>query len=67
MLKGRAFRFGDNVDINISYIIPTVMCLAIIGSYAVNSSFVDIFVMAGTGIMSFLLVKFGFGLGPVVL
>jgi len=59
--------FSKIVDVKLAYIVPTVMTLAIIGSYSFAGSLVDVFVTMGTGVLGYLLIRFGFGLGPVVL
>ncbi|PST32281.1 tripartite tricarboxylate transporter permease [Enterocloster lavalensis] len=45
----------------------TVIALCVIGSYAMNSSFVDVLIMAVSGLLGFFFRKLNFPLGPIIL
>lgn len=45
----------------------TVIALCVIGSYSMNSSFVDVIIMGVSGIIGFFFRKMDFPLGPVIL
>lgn len=49
------------------WIIPMVLVLATIGSYSMNNSMVDVYVMVACGIVSFLIGRMGFEAGPMAL
>ena len=59
--------FAAVLRVRTAYIVPTVMMLALIGTYSFQNSVVDIFIAAATGVLGFLLLKFGFSLPSVVL
>ena len=44
-----------------------MLVLALIGSYTIQSSVVDIYIAATLGIVGFLMMKLGFSLAPIVL
>ncbi len=48
-------------------LIPMVLIMAVIGSYTLRSSMVDVYVMLGCGILSFFLGRAGVGAGPLSL
>ena len=49
------------------WIIPMVVVIAVIGTYSLHSSMVDVYVMVGCGIMAFALSRVGIGTGPMAL
>lgn len=59
--------FARVLRVKTAYIVPTVMMLALIGTYSFQNSVVDIFIAASTGILGFFMMKFGFSLPSVVL
>lgn len=59
--------FSRVLKIRTSYIIPAVMALALIGSYSVRNNTMDLFIMAGCGIIGFIFLKFGFKMAPLIL
>jgi putative tricarboxylic transport membrane protein len=59
--------FARVLRVKTAYIVPTVMMLALIGTYSFQNSVVDIFIAASTGILGFFMLKFGFSLPSVVL
>lgn len=50
-----------------AYLIPTVLVLAIVGSYSVANSMLDVYVLLVMGAVGYALRCFGFALTPVVL
>jgi putative tricarboxylic transport membrane protein len=46
---------------------PAILVFSVVGVYAVNGSVVDIWIMAATGLLGYLLRKFDFETAPVVL
>lgn len=50
-----------------SYVLPIVMVFCVIGSYALNNTMFDIWVMLGFGIVGFLLERAKIPLGPFVI
>ncbi|MBT3904414.1 MAG: C4-dicarboxylate ABC transporter permease [Rhodospirillaceae bacterium] len=59
--------FAAVLRVRTAYIVPTVMMLALIGTYSFQNSVVDIFIAASTGVLGFFMMKFGFSLPSVVL
>ncbi len=49
------------------FLIPAVLLFCLIGSYAINNSMFDIGVLVVSGIVGFVLRKFGFPVAPVIL
>jgi len=54
-------------DINRKLFTAILLCFCVIGSFAVNSSMFDVFVMLTFGIVGYLMLKFNFPLIPMVL
>lgn len=48
-------------------LVPLIMMLTVIGSYAIRNNLLDVAMMVGFGIMGYLLKKVGFEPGPIVL
>ena len=48
-------------------LIPLILMLSIVGSYAVNNSITDIYWMLGFGFFGYLLKEYGYQVGPVIL
>ena len=46
---------------------PAILVFCILGVYAVNGSVVDVWIMAGTGLLGYLLRKFNYETAPIVL
>jgi putative tricarboxylic transport membrane protein len=59
--------FARVLRVRTAFIVPTVMMLALIGTYSFQNSMVDVYIAAVTGILGFLMLKFGLSLAPVVL
>jgi putative tricarboxylic transport membrane protein len=48
-------------------LLPSILLFSIVGAFAIEGSYFDIWVMLGMGILGFVLERFGVPLGPVVL
>jgi putative tricarboxylic transport membrane protein len=59
--------FARVLQVRTAFIVPTVMMLALIGTYSFQNSVVDIYIAAATGALGFLMLKFGMSLAPAVL
>lgn len=63
-----AIRLGSQiVRIPRHVILPLILMFCIVGSFAINASYFDVYAMLGMGVLGFLLEKFSVPLGPVVL
>ncbi len=51
----------------IRVLVPGILLLTIVGSYAVRNNFMDVIFMLGSGYLGYVLGKLGFSPGPVVL
>lgn len=59
--------FVKIVQIPKRILVPVVIVLCIVGSYAINNNYLDIVVMLVAGVAGYVLVKGGFPLSPIVL
>lgn len=59
--------FVKIVNIPKNLLVPVVMVLCVIGSFAINSNFNDVIVMFLAGLLGYILAKGGFPLSPIVL
>jgi putative tricarboxylic transport membrane protein len=59
--------FAKIVEIPRSILIPIIMVLCVVGSYAINNNIVDVFLMAGFGIIGYFLRRHDFPTGALVL
>ncbi len=48
-------------------LMPLIIPLCVIGAFAINLNFFDVYVMLATGLMGYILHRFGFPLAPLVL
>ncbi len=48
-------------------LVPTILVLSVVGAYAINNNFFDVYVMVGAGIIGYFMKKYGFPASPVVL
>jgi TctA family transporter len=63
-----AIRLGSQiVRIPRHVILPLILMFCIVGSFAINSSYFDVYAMLGMGLLGFVLEKYRIPLGPVVL
>lgn len=59
--------FARAVSIPRYLLLPAIMLLCIIGSYSIRNSFFDVWVMLLFGVVGYLMQKFHYPIGPVVL
>ncbi len=59
--------FAKIIEIPKEIIMPVVIILSVIGTYAIQNSIVDIFYMIGFGIIGYFLRLYGYATGPMVL
>jgi len=59
--------FAKIIEIPKEYIMPVVIILSVIGTYAIQNSVVDIFFMRGFGIAGYFMRLYGYATGPMVL
>ncbi|MFV0302470.1 MAG: tripartite tricarboxylate transporter permease [Paracoccus sp. (in: a-proteobacteria)] len=59
--------FTKIVEMPRAVLIPLIMLLSIVGSYAVNNSITDVYWMLGFGVLGYFMRSYGFPLGPVIL
>ena len=63
-----AIRTGRRlVQVPRRFLVPAILLFSIVGAFAINSSVFDIGVMLVMGILGFVLERYGFPVGPVVL
>ncbi|MCJ7596204.1 MAG: tripartite tricarboxylate transporter permease [Desulfobacterales bacterium] len=55
------------LDVPYSKVAPAILLFCVIGSYALNNSPTDVWVMFAFGVLGFLMRKFAYGLAPMVL
>jgi putative tricarboxylic transport membrane protein len=59
--------FVNLLRIPYGYLYPSILAFATIGVYAVNNSVVDVWIMAGAGLLGYVLRKMSFEIAPIVL
>lgn len=59
--------FTRLVELPRALLLPLIVVLCVVGSYAINSSLADVYWMVGFGVLGYFLKVFGFELGPVIL
>ncbi len=59
--------FVNILRIPYSFLYPSILAFATLGVYAVNNSVVDVWIMAATGLLGYMLRKFDFEIAPIVL
>ena len=59
--------FTKIVEIPKAILMPMILLLSVVGSYAIRNSMYDVFWMFGFGILGFLLKRFDYPIAPVVL
>jgi putative tricarboxylic transport membrane protein len=59
--------FVNLLRIPYGYLYPSILAFATIGVYAVNNSVVDVWIMAGAGLLGYALRKLSFEIAPIVL
>lgn len=59
--------FAKVVELPKAMLIPLILVLSVIGSYALNSRLDDVYWMLGFGLAGYVLKIFGFQMGPIIL
>ena len=59
--------FVKIVQVPKQILLPIIIALCVLGSFAINNNFLDIVVMLSAGIFGYILLKGGFPLSPIVL
>jgi putative tricarboxylic transport membrane protein len=59
--------FVNLLRIPYAFLYPSILAFATLGVYAVNNSVVDVWIMAGAGLLGYLLRKVDFEIAPIVL
>ena len=59
--------FAKLVECPPAVLIPLILVLSVVGTYAIQNSVVDVYFMLGFGVFGYLLKMYGFQVGPVVL
>ena len=59
--------FVNILRIPYSFLYPSILAFATLGVYSVSNSVVDVWIMAGAGLLGYLLRKFDFEIAPIVL
>jgi putative tricarboxylic transport membrane protein len=59
--------FVNILRIPYSYLYPSLLAFATLGVYAVNNSVVDVWIMAGAGLLGYVLRKLDFEIAPIIL
>ena len=59
--------FTKIVEMPRAVLIPLIMLLSIVGSYAVNNSITDVYWMLAFGVLGYFMRSYGYPLGPVIL
>ncbi|MGI5059042.1 tripartite tricarboxylate transporter permease [Treponema pectinovorum] len=59
--------FSKVINIQRYILIPCILVLSLVGSYAINQSMFDVFFAIVMGVVGYLLQKYGFSLSPILL
>jgi putative tricarboxylic transport membrane protein len=59
--------FAKLVEIHKGLLLPIIIIISVVGTYAINNSLTDVYWMLGFGIFGYILKMYGFQMGPVVL
>ena len=59
--------FVNLLRIPYSWLVPIILIISVIGVYSVNSSATDIWIMAISGVIGYVLRKFGYEMAPLLL
>lgn len=59
--------FTRVVEMPRALLVPLIVVLCVVGSYAINNALADVYWMVGFGVLGYFLKVFGFELGPVIL
>ncbi|MBM4305616.1 MAG: tripartite tricarboxylate transporter permease [Deltaproteobacteria bacterium] len=59
--------FTKLVEVRKGLLLPTIIIISVVGTYAINNSISDVYWMLGFGIFGYVLKMYGFQVGPVIL
>jgi putative tricarboxylic transport membrane protein len=59
--------FVNVLRVPYSYLYPSLLAFATLGVYAVNNSVVDVWIMAGAGVVGYVLRKLDYEIAPIIL
>lgn len=59
--------FAKLVEIRKGLLLPIIIMISVVGTYAINNSITDVYWMLGFGIFGYILKMYGFQMGPVIL
>jgi len=59
--------FAKLVEIRKGLLLPIIIMISVIGTYAINNSITDVYWMLGFGIFGYILKMYGFQMGPIIL
>ena len=66
LVLGR-YAYSSIIAVPKTFLVPAIAFLTVIGSYAIHNNIDDVIVMLGTGVIGWVLSRFGFAPAPVVL
>jgi putative tricarboxylic transport membrane protein len=59
--------FAKMVELRKGILIPAIIVLSVVGTYAIKNSLMDVYWMLGFGIFGYFLKSYGFQVGPIIL
>ena len=59
--------FAKLVEIRKGLLLPLIIIISVVGTYAINNSLSDVYWMLGFGLFGYVLKMYGFQMGPVIL
>jgi putative tricarboxylic transport membrane protein len=59
--------FAKMVELRKGILIPAIIVLSVVGTYAIKNSLMDVYWMLGFGIFGYFLKRYGFQVGPIIL
>lgn len=59
--------FAKMVELRKGILIPAIIVLSVVGTYAIKNSLIDVYWMIGFGILGYFLKMYGFQVGPIIL
>lgn len=59
--------FVRALQVPVPFLVTGILALSVVGSYAINSSLMDVMAMAAAGILGYALIRYRFGVAPLAL
>lgn len=59
--------FSRIITINKKILLPVILILSLVGSYAMRNNLFDVFLTAGFGVIGYIMQRYGFPLSPILL